>query len=282
MSAPPGWYPQPDGQERFWDGERWTDEFRTPGRDDPTRPIETSATTAFPPGMRPAPGDSSPGASDRPHPSGPGPAGAPPSYGQPPYRPAPMGGYGPGAPGPPPRESRGKGCLIGALVAVVIVLAVGIVGLIWAKRAYERVVENPRGILPTPSLPSELPTDLPTSLPLPTTLPTPTGVPSLPTWEPITVAPGAGFDLGGVTVGRGWRLTQQLGLTTVSGMRATNTGTSDAGVVFRLEFLVGQRRDGESLCTAGVVPAGKDAEVVCVPTVVEPDQVDHVRVTTGR
>lgn len=31
MSAPPGWHPQDDGRERYWDGVRWTDQFRTPG-----------------------------------------------------------------------------------------------------------------------------------------------------------------------------------------------------------------------------------------------------------
>jgi hypothetical protein len=27
MSSPAGWYPQPDGQQRYWDGEQWTDNF---------------------------------------------------------------------------------------------------------------------------------------------------------------------------------------------------------------------------------------------------------------
>ena len=27
MSAPAGWYPQPDGQQRYWDGELWTENF---------------------------------------------------------------------------------------------------------------------------------------------------------------------------------------------------------------------------------------------------------------
>lgn len=29
-TAPPGWHPQPDGRERFWDGQQWTDQFRQP------------------------------------------------------------------------------------------------------------------------------------------------------------------------------------------------------------------------------------------------------------
>jgi len=27
VSTPAGWYPQPDGQQRYWDGERWTESF---------------------------------------------------------------------------------------------------------------------------------------------------------------------------------------------------------------------------------------------------------------
>jgi hypothetical protein len=31
MSAPAGWHPQEDGQERFWDGSQWTEQYRPPG-----------------------------------------------------------------------------------------------------------------------------------------------------------------------------------------------------------------------------------------------------------
>ena len=27
MSTPAGWYPQPDGQQRYWDGQQWTEDF---------------------------------------------------------------------------------------------------------------------------------------------------------------------------------------------------------------------------------------------------------------
>ena len=38
MSAPAGWHLQPDGQERFWDGTQWTEQFRAPVTIDPTAP----------------------------------------------------------------------------------------------------------------------------------------------------------------------------------------------------------------------------------------------------
>ena len=27
MNTPAGWYPQPDGQQRYWDGQQWTGYF---------------------------------------------------------------------------------------------------------------------------------------------------------------------------------------------------------------------------------------------------------------
>ena len=34
MSSPAGWYPQPDGQQRYWDGQQWTEKF-APGVPEP-------------------------------------------------------------------------------------------------------------------------------------------------------------------------------------------------------------------------------------------------------
>lgn len=38
MSTPAGWYPQPDGQQRYWDGERWTENV-APGVPPVTPPV---------------------------------------------------------------------------------------------------------------------------------------------------------------------------------------------------------------------------------------------------
>ena len=45
MSSPAGWYPQPDGQQRYWDGERWT-EHTAPGA---APPVTAPITAAEPP-----------------------------------------------------------------------------------------------------------------------------------------------------------------------------------------------------------------------------------------
>jgi len=51
MSAPAGWHLQPDGRERFWDGTRWTDQFRAPAPADLTDPTAAPETAAWtPPG----------------------------------------------------------------------------------------------------------------------------------------------------------------------------------------------------------------------------------------
>ena len=40
MSTPAGWYPQPDGQQRYWDGEQWTEDFEAGAG----TPVTTAAT----------------------------------------------------------------------------------------------------------------------------------------------------------------------------------------------------------------------------------------------
>ena len=42
MSAPAGWYPQPEGQRRYWDGELWTDHF-APATAPVTTPVPAMA-----------------------------------------------------------------------------------------------------------------------------------------------------------------------------------------------------------------------------------------------
>ena len=48
MSAPAGWYPTPEGHERYWDGTAWTDQVRSPDAAPaaPAAPDPASATPA--------------------------------------------------------------------------------------------------------------------------------------------------------------------------------------------------------------------------------------------
>jgi hypothetical protein len=43
MSSPAGWYPQPDGQQRYWDGHQWTEDF-APGAAPVTTPENERVT----------------------------------------------------------------------------------------------------------------------------------------------------------------------------------------------------------------------------------------------
>ena len=43
MSAPAGWYPQPNGRQRYWDGAQWTEHFH--GEATPEVPSAGEAST---------------------------------------------------------------------------------------------------------------------------------------------------------------------------------------------------------------------------------------------
>ncbi|MBT9255529.1 DUF2510 domain-containing protein [Phycicoccus sp. MAQZ13P-2] len=135
MSAPPGWHPQPDGRDRWWDGQQWTDHFR-----DPVQPSAPDPTAAYgtPP---PYTGDPATGSYSTPT-----------SYG------APGGAEGQW---PPPKQgmsSGAKGCLIAAVVVVVLVVVAVVVGGIFLARTANRVADDIRSAVPSSSL---FPTDLP-------------------------------------------------------------------------------------------------------------------------
>jgi hypothetical protein len=51
MSTPAGWYPQDDGQQRYWDGTQWTEHFAPGGATDvaPTAAYSAAEGTAFTP-----------------------------------------------------------------------------------------------------------------------------------------------------------------------------------------------------------------------------------------
>src|SRR5689334_25204136 len=46
MSTPAGWYPQNDGQQRYWDGQQWTEHFAPGASDAPATPDVPGAAGA--------------------------------------------------------------------------------------------------------------------------------------------------------------------------------------------------------------------------------------------
>lgn len=114
MSAPPGWHPQPDGRERWWDGQQWTEHFRDPV-------AQTQQYGAVDPGQ------------DQ---YGQGQYGQQAPYGQPGgYAPPPGGQY------PPQKQGMSSG-LKGCLIAVVVLILLAIIGAIVAVVVFGTSVRN--------------------------------------------------------------------------------------------------------------------------------------------
>jgi hypothetical protein len=108
--TPAGWYDDPEqpGQQRYWDGNAWT-EHRAPGAAAPTPPPAAAPVAPAPP----------PAAAPTPPPTAAPPASPPPTPGAPAFAPIPP------PPGAAPARSSPKGLWIALIViGVVLVLAV--------------------------------------------------------------------------------------------------------------------------------------------------------------
>lgn len=289
MSAPPGWHLQPDGQERYWDGTRWTDQFRAPLPSDPTAPPpapewtstvdETQALDVGSTQAIPAPGEPTQQAPQAQQGGYPQPAYqqqpdhaqqqypqqpygqqqyAQPQYQQQPYQQPgyPQSGYG--APGaqtyaPPPRQGGGlaKGCLIAAVVGLLVVGAVIAAIFVFASRAVDSVSQ---------SFPSGFPTSLPTDLP--------TELPTDGTGETLAVTVGDGFDLPRASVQPGWRLEAQgsgIPVVNITGMKARVTSDDGFPVLFSMSVTGSDGATTETVCTAASGSSGAAVDVSCVP-----------------
>jgi hypothetical protein len=287
MSAPPGWHLQPDGRERWWDGQQWTDQFRSPLPGDPTAPpadtggypdadrtqaLDVDRTQQLPTqppaggadqsagGYAPPPGPSYPSPQQYSYPSGGGGV--------------PASGYGSAGGAYPPPQQQGmsgaaKGCLIAAVAGLVILVIAVIGGIFLFNRAADEVSRQIETALPT-IVPTEVPSELPSGVP--------TEVPSLG-GEPVTVGIGDGFDLPRATVASGWTIEQGQFSSEVSGMTATYTDGTGLPLAFSMSF-EGSGDTVETFCTAAPEGDGGAAvEFVCVPLFGDLSGVDRVTVT---
>lgn len=269
-TAPAGWHRQPDGRDRYWDGQRWTDEFRDPS-DAATQQIPLDETRGMPAADRGAYASQAPG------PGGPGGYAPPPSsYGQP---------YTQG--GPLSDGSRGsgwlKGCLIALLVLLVLAVIAVVAGIAIFRSASDRVSETVPTIFPT-ELPTDLPTGLPTDLPtaLPTDLPTslPTDLPTLPgQGESATAGLGEEFTLAGATIQPGWTVEEvTLGFASVT-MSAIPGEASSVPLIFEIVFFEGDTDVTRTTCSVPLEPVGETVDVACVPVRGFTDAVDRIQAT---
>jgi len=290
MSAPAGWHLQPDGQERFWDGTAWTDQFRAPLPNDPTAPpaqewapsvgetqaLDVEHTQAIPAAAapeQPAYYPPVPAQTDQGYAypqAGSSQAGYPQAgYPQAGYSQAeyPQTGYG--APGgqpyaPPPRQGNAvaKGCLIAAVLGVLLLGAAIVGGIYVFNRAADTISET---------FPSGLPTDLPSNFP--------SELPTEGLGAPIGITVGDGFDLPRAAIQPGWRLQAQNGVSMVqiTGMKAALTSDSEFPVLFTMSFPDAAGGEVETVCTAPSGTSGATVDVTCVPLF--GDVADAVRAT---
>lgn len=237
MSAPAGWYPQPDGRQRYWDGTQWTEHFHG----------EASATEAH------AEAAQAPLEADQPAVTTYGDAGAtygqpvPTTYGQPAYGQQPYGAPA----GAPAKSGLGKGCLIAGIVGLVLLALLTVVGIIVfnkAKNEVDKVIASATsqpydsGL---PSLPGESSTPDASSSPL-----------------ELSAAIGKGFTLPDVTVVDGWTITKMefLDMYSIDNMTANPAPSADV-ILFDLEFMNGTEVLDTTMCSG---EAGK-TEITCLP-----------------
>lgn len=175
MSAPAGWYPQPDGRQRYWDGSQWTEHFHDAQPDAAAAPEGTS----------------SPVGADAPQPTygqayGQPAQGATPAYGAPPA-------------GTSSSSGMGKGCLIAAIIAVVVVALVVVIGIFAFRKAADEVKTGLDKIASSQAIP------------MPDGSASDGSSGSAPV-DGESVEIGKAFTVSGVKVAEGWKLTKQEGL----------------------------------------------------------------------
>ena len=319
MSAPAGWHLQPDGRERFWDGTRWTEQFRMPAPSDPTAPpppswaqpgdasgSDAEGDTGDQPFTTDPTADTSSWQSAAPTvdqtqaldvtstqaiPAHQPPAGAPGWQGQPPatpYTPGPDYTYGaPG--GAVPASGYGAPGWQGQPPATrgssglakgcLIAALVGVVFLVIAVVAAIFFVSRAVDEV-TQTFPTSIPSGLPTGLP--TDLPS--GLPTEGLGERIGITVGDGFDIPRATIQDGWSLAKQgagsLSIVTIDDMRATLEGDDGLPVLFTVSFPTPDGASVETVCTAPGGAAGATVEVSCVPLLGDVSQARQGTVTT--
>lgn len=270
-TAPAGWHRQPDGRDRFWDGERWTDEFREPSAAD-TQQIPLDETRGMP------------AASESAYAPGPAASAGQGGYAPPPAAsPAQPYGYADGGPlSDKPRSNTWlKGCLIALLVVVLLAAVLAVAGIALFRAGTDRVSETIPTILPT-ELPTELPTDLPSDLvtDLPTALPTdlPTDLPTLPgQGESVEAGLGEEFTLAGATIQPGWTVDEAtVGFSPIT-MSAIPSESSAVPLIFEIVFFEGDTDVTRTTCSAPLQPVGETVEVACVPVRGFTDGVDRIQ-----
>ncbi|HET7763291.1 MAG TPA: DUF2510 domain-containing protein [Phycicoccus sp.] len=319
MSAPPGWHLQPDGRERWWDGQQWTDQFRAALPNDPTAPPAEPLAGGEPSdsALGGAPGEGlasapPPWASDQtealdvdrtqaipaPPPGGYGAPVQPPSYpgqqdysypsgggGLPPSSTGyPAGGYGApgyGAPGygAPGGQYPPPRQGMSGAAKGCLFAAIGIVVIVVIAVIAAVFFFARTANRISDEISSGIPTNLPSDFPSDLPSDFPSDLPSVG-GQAVTVSVGDGFDLPRASIADGWSVSAGSFGSQVSGMKATFTEGQSVPVVFSMSFRDKGSGTIETVCTA--TPSSSTAttaDVTCIPLFGDVDENGEVVVT---
>lgn len=287
MSAPAGWHQQPDGRERFWDGQQWTEQFRSAAGSDPTAP-PPPPSWAGGDGTSSTSGDASssddtramdvdrtqqlpttPAADPAATPAA-GYAAAP--YGAPEqqaaypatYPTGPQTGYGStnDTGWQPPQKSGTSGFVKGCLITVVVLLVLLIGAVVAGIFLFNRAADEVRSTIPS-GFPTSLPSDFPSDLP--TTLPT-EGL-----GQQVEITVGRGFDVPRASIEDGWALDATgaggLQAVQVTDMRAVLGDGGGLPIFFTMQFPTADGGTADTVCTSQSGATGDTVDVQCVPMI---------------
>jgi hypothetical protein len=226
MSAPAGWYPQPDGRQRYWDGSAWTEHFHDPAAATPEA-AETEQPSAEAPhvqtGYGQPQGETHGETQGQTYGQTHGQAYGQPGQSTPAYG-APAAGGSTGSSG------LGKGCLIAGIVGFVVLALVVVLGIFLIRRAaddfntgLDRVKSSQAAPVPDGSDGAEAP-------------------------EGEGVAIGKGFTVGDIKVADGWTITKQDGIDFWT-MNPTLTEPLPGDTILNVDALDGTNVIDTTVCT---------------------------------
>jgi hypothetical protein len=226
-TTPAGWYPTGDGQERWWDGNAWSQHHVRPQQQAPQQP--------------PQPQPQQPGQEGQ---AWTQPGTGQPTYDQQPYQQAYQQPYA-GAPtylSQPASQGSSAARTVLIVIGVLMVLLVG--GCVAVVATVGVTVDN---VVDDVAEEMEADANAPGG-----------------SANPLTVTPGSAFEAQGFSYAAGWSLgADSFDDVEVLDLRVTNTGTETDSVFIDVELLRGTQALAEATCSSGRVAPGGTVPLTC-------------------
>ena len=157
-----------------------------------------------------------------------------------------------------------KGCLIAALIGLLVLVAAVVGGIVLFNRVADKASETI-----TNTFPSGLPTDFPS------------GLPTEGLGQPIGVSVGDSFDLPRANITSGWSLKAEgASVVNIVGMKAKLSSDGGFPVLFTMSFPAVGGDMVDTLCTASGA-AGETVDVSCVPLFGDVAEATSAKVTAS-